>query len=105
MKTILINTTHSLKSTGQIVFSEFKEFTKDSDSIKYLESIEQNKMQRIFDGLSLGKYSKSKIVKNANSVYSSVCWGANVPSQKNLYRTIEKENDVRTTIDIKTISK
>tara|TARA_X000001382_G_scaffold44288_1_gene29932 strand:+ start:165 stop:470 length:306 start_codon:yes stop_codon:yes gene_type:complete len=100
---IKISVTHSFIDSGDVIFYEEKEFDNDRDSIKYLERIEQNKMQVIFNEIEAGKYSKSKIITNSNSVYSIGCFRCPTPQPKPLYKTAKANNKLKTKVTIERI--
>ena len=69
---IQITATHVNTLTSETLLSEVKEFATNSKAMKYLKSLEKNKMQTLTDLLNLGNYTKTLWNKNAELNWSQI---------------------------------
>ena len=117
MNKIKITITDTTISTDTVVSKTVREFTKDSESIKFLKQIDNNKMQRLLGIQSKDTntvYKPTLIMKNPKSQYGVNHWDSGRGSAsgqtvspiirtKDLYYELAWLNDIKTNVEIEHI--
>lgn len=69
---IQITAKHVNTLTSELLLNEVREFTNNNKALKYLKSLEKNKMQRLSDAYNLGEFKRGLVRKNKKLNWSHI---------------------------------